>query len=98
MRRGIGVNQGRTLALLVLTEPRPVSTGVLAAIADPWGDLTRGRRALRVMKDRGLIYEAAPLRGVGEDEGPFWKATVKGEDSFRDWFRNRMKDAERTGR
>lgn len=92
-RRGIGVNQGRVLALLVLTAPRPVSMSVLASIADPWGDQTRGRRAVSVMRERGLIEHAAPLRGVGDAEGPFWQPTDKGSEAFRTWFRNRMSEA-----
>jgi hypothetical protein len=98
MRRGIGVNQGRVLALLVLTAPRPVASGVLASIADAGGDQTRGRRSLEVMRQRGLIVHASPLRGVGDAEGPFWAPTDKGSESFHVWFRNRVSDAERGAR
>lgn len=98
MRRGIGLHQGRVLALLVLMAPRPVSTNILAPVADGGEDLTRGRRRLAVMQTRGLIELSSPLRGVGGAEGPFWRATDRGSESFRVWFNNRLRDAERVAR
>jgi hypothetical protein len=95
VRRGIGLYQGRVLALLVLMEPRPVATRILASVADVTGDQTRGRRRIAVMLERGLIVQSSPVRGVGDAEGPFWRATPKGQDSFQAWFLNRVKESAR---
>jgi hypothetical protein len=90
MRRGIGVNQGRTLGLLMLMGERAVSGSILEIAADANGDRTRGRRTLKVMHGRGLIAQVQTRSFVGDESGPLWVSTVEGAEAFFGWFSRRV--------
>lgn len=94
MRRGVGVNQGRVLGLLVIMDPRPVSGGLLASVAYPSGDLTQGRRVLRALMLRGLIEPDVPGPFQVREGRAQWRATPEGRTAFYIWFRGRIADLE----
>jgi hypothetical protein len=94
IRRGIGVNQGRVLGLLVLMEPRPMSGNLLATMAYPSGDMTQGRRVLVSLLERGLIERATATPFRPSEGRGYWSVTAAGRESFYVWFRNRVADLE----
>lgn len=89
-RRGIGVNQGRILGLLVMMGPRPVEGAWLARAGDQHGDSTRGFRTLDTLATRHLVAPTGPTSRLKLRDEVRWVITNQGVDAFYNWFRVRV--------
>jgi len=84
----LGKRQGILLKILALTSPRSVPAPALAWFADPDGDLTRGRRIVLSLEQRGLIERTAPPRPWISAELSRFRLTPDGHQALESWVAN----------
>lgn len=82
----LGRHQGRALIILAAMAPRAVDERTLAYMIDPAGDLTRGRRALSIMEQRGLIARPSVSHSGAALRLTRWVATDMGRRALVLWF------------
>lgn len=81
----IGKRQGQVLMVAWAMMPRWVDARILAVVADPDSDLTRGRRVLASLEARGMIGREIETR---QQHSPLvrYRITEAGMEALKIWL------------